>query len=192
MNDDDAQKISRFVHEVGQLKRVARSGWWAAGIKHPESVADHSLRTAVIAAFLARAEGADMEKLLLMAVFHDVPETRINDLHKVVQNYIDVDKAQRAAVVDQAASLPALFGDMFDSIHREIEAGATKEAVLLKDADLLECLFQAREYEALGYRVFEWVENTTKRLSSDTAKAIARAAMNLDPHRWWVGLKSQR
>ncbi|MBF0384955.1 MAG: HD domain-containing protein, partial [Candidatus Omnitrophica bacterium] len=35
--------------EAGLLKRVKRSGWWVAGIKDPESVAEHSFRCAVIA-----------------------------------------------------------------------------------------------------------------------------------------------
>ena len=44
--------IVRYVFEAGMLKRVARSGWWAENVKHPESVADHSFRTALVAFIL--------------------------------------------------------------------------------------------------------------------------------------------
>ena len=32
--------IARYLFELGQLKRVRRSGWWVAGVDQPESVAD--------------------------------------------------------------------------------------------------------------------------------------------------------
>lgn len=44
---------------MGVLKRVARTGWWFAGNKQPESVAEHSFRVGVIGSVLAMMEGAD-------------------------------------------------------------------------------------------------------------------------------------
>jgi hypothetical protein len=38
--------MAKYLYEAGQLKRVKRSGWWIAGVKDPESVAEHSFRTA--------------------------------------------------------------------------------------------------------------------------------------------------
>ena len=43
-------------------KRVKRSGWWVAGIDDPESVAEHSYRTALLGYILASLEGADPTK----------------------------------------------------------------------------------------------------------------------------------
>ena len=40
--------IARYLFELGQLKRVKRSGWWVAGVDQPESVADHSFRCAAL------------------------------------------------------------------------------------------------------------------------------------------------
>ena len=54
--------IAKYLYEVGQLKRVKRSGWWMAGIADPESVAEHSFRTALLGYILASLEGADPTK----------------------------------------------------------------------------------------------------------------------------------
>ena len=74
---------------MGQLKRVKRSGWWIAGVENPESVAEHSFRTAAIAYLLAKLEGADAGRVTLMALFHDMGEARTNDLHRIVRRYVN-------------------------------------------------------------------------------------------------------
>ena len=38
-------------------------------------------------------------------MFHDVPETRINDLHKVTKRYIDVEGAERHSASEQQKQL---------------------------------------------------------------------------------------
>jgi 5'-deoxynucleotidase YfbR-like HD superfamily hydrolase len=46
-------------YELGVLKRLRRTGWWHAGVRDPESVAEHSMRAAQLAALIAAEEGAD-------------------------------------------------------------------------------------------------------------------------------------
>ena len=78
-----------FFAEAGLLKKIKRSGWWVAGIKNPESVAEHSFRCAVMGYYMAHAENADPFKVMTMALFNDIHEARINDLHKMGHYYID-------------------------------------------------------------------------------------------------------
>src|SRR5215469_9736084 len=49
----------RYLYEVGQLKLSKRTGWWHAGVPDPESVAEHTFRTAIIGYVLAVLEDAD-------------------------------------------------------------------------------------------------------------------------------------
>lgn len=46
---DDLSAVGRFLYEAGTLKQTRRTGWWMAGVRDPESVAEHSWRTALIA-----------------------------------------------------------------------------------------------------------------------------------------------
>ncbi len=72
-----------FFAEAGLLKHIKRSGWWVAGIKDPETVAEHCFRCAVIGFYLAQMEKVDPYKVVTMTLFNDIHEARINDLHKM-------------------------------------------------------------------------------------------------------------
>jgi putative hydrolase of HD superfamily len=63
--------IAKYLYEIGYLKHLKRSGWWRMGVRDPESVAEHSYRTAVIGYVLANLEGADPEKTASICLFHD-------------------------------------------------------------------------------------------------------------------------
>jgi len=183
--------IAKFLYEIGQLKRVKRSGWWIAGVKDPESVAEHSFRTAVIAYLLARLEKADPGKAVLMALFHDLPETRTNDAHRIVRRYADWRDVDRKAMTEQSKRLPGAVANEVASFFEEFEKEVSPEAKLARDADLLECLIQAREYQALGYQdVADWILNAQTALITESAKAIAAECLRTDPKEWWQGLKA--
>ncbi|MBW1989113.1 MAG: HD domain-containing protein [Deltaproteobacteria bacterium] len=188
--DERARKMARFFYEAGQLRRVARSGWWMAGVRHPESVAEHSFRAALMARMLAPLEGADPCRAVTLALFHDLPEARTQDMHKVSQLYVDHEKSQAMAAEHQAATLPDPESAEAAAWFSELRAAETPEARVAHDADLLECLFTAREYQERGLPTADWVTNCRNRLSTPTARAIADAAMSMPPADWWKELKS--
>lgn len=183
--------IAKFLYEVGQLKRVKRSGWWIAGVKDPESVAEHTFRTAIIAYLLAHLEGADTGKAVLMALFHDLPETRTNDAHRIVRRYADWRDVDKKAMTEQSKRLPEKAANEVVSFFEEFEKEVSPEAKLARDADLLECLIQAREYQALGYHdVADWILNAQAALTTELAKKIAAECLKTTPNEWWQGLKA--
>jgi putative hydrolase of HD superfamily len=182
---------AKFLYEVGQLKRVKRSGWWIAGVKDPESVAEHTFRTAVIAYLLAHLEGADTGKTVLMALFHDLPEARTNDAHRIVRRYADWKDVDKKAMREQCKRLPDKVANEVVSFFEEFEKEVSSEAKLARDADLLECLIQAREYQALGYHdVADWILNAQAALTTESAKRIAAECLKTEPREWWEGLKA--
>ena len=185
--------IAKFLYEVGQLKRVKRSGWWIAGVKDPESVAEHTFRAAVIAYVLARLEGVDTGKAVLMALFHDLPEARTNDAHRIVRRYADWRGVDQKAMTEQSKRLPDAVANEVISFFKEFEKEVSPEAKLARDADLLECLIQAREYQALGYQdVADWISNARTALMTESAKAIAVECLRTEPKEWWQGLKASK
>ena len=52
----------------------------SAGVRDPESVAEHSLRVAQLASLIAAIEGAEPGRAALLAVWHDSQETRTGDI----------------------------------------------------------------------------------------------------------------
>jgi putative hydrolase of HD superfamily len=72
-----------LIFELGTLKRAKRTGWWIAGVKDPESIAEHSFRTVIIGTMLAAMEGADPARVALLCALHDTQETRVGDIPHV-------------------------------------------------------------------------------------------------------------
>jgi putative hydrolase of HD superfamily len=177
-------EILDYLYELGVLKRVRRSGWWLAGICEPESVAEHVFRTAVTAYFLARIEGADAGKAAVMALLHDTEEARITDLHRLARSYLDVSKAGARVERDQTERLPPPLRESTRELVEEARHGTSLEARVVKDADLLECLLQAREYAIQGYPVEEWIQSCVAEVKLDSARRLARAALHVDPTEW--------
>ena len=68
----------------------------------------------------------------------------------------------------------------------EYEARESLEARLAKDADKLECLIQAREYQAQGHQdVPPWIETSAAALQSSSARRLAEACQQVAPSQWW-------
>ena len=87
-DDGQVAAVVDYIFEAGTLKRLLRTGWLNAGIKHPETIAEHSHRTGLIGAVLAMMEGADPAKVAFMGVVHDTQETRIGDIAYIGRRYL--------------------------------------------------------------------------------------------------------
>ena len=184
------EEIAKYIFEAGMLKRTARSGWWAEKVRHPESVADHCFRAAVVAFILARMEGHDKDfarKLCTAAVFHDMHEARLGDMNKITQRYINMKEHEDKVEEDQVGKMPEEIGKSILSVLDDLSDGERK---ILKDADYLECAFQAKEYSDIGHEgANSWLESIEGRLQTKSAKALMGQLKRQDSNSWWKGLK---
>jgi len=183
--EPDPDAVSRFLYEVGALKRTPRSGWNLLGVRVAESVADHSLRTAVIGWCLARLEGVDAERTATLCLFHDLAEARIGDPHGLARRYVPRE-AEELARDEATDALPGALAGPLHELHGEYGDGGTHEARLAHDADRLECLLQAREYAALGVAGADvFAHNALARIVSPVARELAERCLEMDPDAWW-------
>ncbi|MGH8882967.1 MAG: HD domain-containing protein [Stackebrandtia sp.] len=173
-----------LVFETGLLKRARRTGWWMAGVKDPESIADHSFRTAIIGTILAAMEGADPARVSLLCTLHDTQETRTTDLPHLARRYVSaVDN--RTVTADQVAGCPPEVARVIKDAVDEYEAGVTREAVVARDADKLECLVQAVEYQSQGVGTVQpWIDSCRAALKTPSAVRLASSAEAGDVLSW--------
>lgn len=183
------KKIINYFFELGMLKRIFHNGPQAAGVKHPDSVASHVYRAAVIGFVLGEMEGVKGEKIASMIVFHDNPEARVGDHNKIAQRYINSSEAELAALNDQTKSLPSSIGKKINKYWTEMENGKTKEAIIAKDADYLETALQAKEFADIGYPTKSWIANIKKSLKTSSAKKLLNELEKTHFTDWWKGLK---
>jgi putative hydrolase of HD superfamily len=175
-----------FFAEAGLLKRVKRSGWWVAGIENPESVAEHCFRCALIGYYLAHCEGVDPYQVVTMSLFNDIHEARINDLHKMGHYYIDFRQAEQKAFDDQLKNLNSKVKSELSAFRSSYNRQSSKESIVARDADILECLIQAKEYMDNGYPVAKtFFRKAPEYLKTKTAKALWKSALKWDSHEWW-------
>ena len=183
------EEIVEFIFEAGVLKHVPRSGWSVLGIKNPESVADHSFRCAVIGYLIAHMEKVSVHRVLLMTLFNDIHEARITDLHKMAQRYIDADSAENAAFKEQVASLPDGILQELSGVREDYGAQKSRESIVARDSDILECLIQAKEYCEHGHKSAAlFMKQAPEHLKTESAKTLWRLARTMDVNEWWSRL----
>ncbi|WP_326697432.1 HD domain-containing protein [Streptomyces sp. NBC_01754] len=181
---EQAKGTAGYLLEVGMLKRAKRSGWWIAGVKDPETIAEHSFRTAVIGSVLAMMEGADPAKVALMCVFHDTQETRVSDIPHIGRRYLDAASNEKVTADQLAEAHPAVSAGI-GRVVSEYENGDSLEVICARDADKLECLVQAVEYREQGCgNVQNWIDTSKDKLKTASAQALAEAALNMSSIEW--------
>lgn len=184
MEDAEAEATARLVFEAGVLKHTPRTGWQFCGVKHPESVAEHSFRTAFIAMILAGLEGADPSRAAYLAVIHDTQETRIGDIPHIGRRYLNA-ASNEAITADQVRGLPDVLVKQLTELVADYENSDSLEVVVAHDADKLECLFQAIEYRDSGHQnVDDWITNSQAKLKTVSAKQLAEAALTMSSQSW--------
>ena len=180
------QTAVNFFAETGLLKKIKRSGWWVAGIKDPESVAEHSFRCAVMGYYLAHSEAADPYKVVMMTLFNDIHEARINDLHKMGHYYINFKEAEQRVFHDQIKALPAGIKTELNHLRGEFDSQKTKESIIARDADILECLMQAKEYYENGHlKAKKFFKEAPLHLKTKTAQQFWKTILHWDSSQWW-------
>ena len=166
-----------FIAEAGKLKRIPRTGWVESGVPDPESVADHSFRVALISLVLADERGLDSLKAVRMALIHDLAEAETGDLTPT-QKDADPEANKRAedeAMVKLFDKLPESIRDAYVSAWREFSSSSTEEARLVRDADKLEMVMQASEYQNAGGDRSRLMRFWHAEINGDDAKAIRDA-----------------
>jgi putative hydrolase of HD superfamily len=173
-----------FLFEMGHLKNLPRAGWLLLGIPQPESVAEHSFRVGMTGIVLAAMEGADVGRTAALALMHDAHETRIGDVPSVGRAYVTT-AVPDAVTAHQTSAMPADAAKVIQDLTAEYEANETVEARLAHDADKIETLLQAVEYQGQGFDAAAWRETSLAALRTDAGRQLAQAIGSADPQ-WWA------
>lgn len=185
--------ITNLVFEAAVVKRMKRTGWQILG-DNEEGVGEHTFMTSVIAYFLAKEISGtrpglearvNMEKVLVMAVFHDFHEARTGDLDKIATFYMtrDQDKANR---------------DIFEGVDdgllatlNEFEKKESPEARIAYEANVIAFLVELKLLEEKGNtHAREWLDGNLSRLRLPEAISLAKDLATTDSHDWWKSLRT--
>src|SRR5262252_2497593 len=176
--------VATYLFEMGHLKHLTRSGWLLLGIPQPETVAEHSFRVGVVGIMLAALEDVDVGRTAALCLLHDAHETRIGDVPSVGRAYVTT-AIPEAVSAHQTSAMPDAVAKVVQDLVAEYEAGQTLESRVARDADKVETLLQAVEYQAQGHDTSAWRESSLAALRTDAGRWLARAIGSTNPHGWW-------
>lgn len=182
----DDKKLANFLFELGMLKKIAHAGTKFAGIRHPDTLGEHTCRSAQIGYALAALEKGCPEKVAAMCLMHDIGEIRTGDAHRIAQKYIAMQPAEKKAMEDQTSALPRSIRSRIRELWNEFHEQKTRDAQIARDADLLETILQAKEYFDIGHKAAaRWLLNGGKALKTHAAKKLFREIKKTGFADWW-------
>ena len=151
-------RLLEIILECNELKAIPRMGWRVRGVRDGESVAEHSYAVALIAMLVADRLDIDIdrEKLLKIALVHDLPEHMLGDIHAPATRLLgeDVKEAAELRIIER------LFtgledGSEYVDLWKEFADRSSVEGKLVRAIDKLEMFTQAYQYECAGNRMLD-------------------------------------
>ena len=136
------EEIARFLKEAYKLKEIKRKGWERIGIRDAESVASHSYMVALIAMLIGDELKLNVEKLMKMALLHDIGEAIIGDITPYEMSKEEKLEKEKKAVKE----LCSMLGNEYYEMWLEFAYGKSNEAKLLQEIDKIDMILQAKEY----------------------------------------------
>jgi putative hydrolases of HD superfamily len=141
--------LNKFFQYGLKLKSVKRAGWVKKiGVNDPESVADHSYSVCLVGMVLSDMLELETEKILKMAVLHDLVESVIgdylpNEIGKKLKRNLE-----RNAMEMILQSIPKPIRLKYKKIWEEYVQNRTSAANFVHMVDRFELALQAKKYEA--------------------------------------------
>ena len=167
--------VLAFALDAGKLKTLSRSGWVREGIPNAESVADHSYRVALLALMLGPRLQLKTERVVTMALLHDLGESKIGDIvtargaHKTVHRG---EKDAKEAVAMQQLLEGVSRADLLE-IFKDFQGGDSPEAQIIHQLDKLEMAIQAYEYEQAHHvQLQEFFDNAVNHITNPALREV--------------------
>ena len=187
------ERVAHFLYEVGTMRKLIRMHRQVLLTDDlSDSIASHSYRVAIISWFLAKEEGADLYKTVMMALLHDMAEVRSNDHNWIHKKYIKIFEDE--IVKDQLGTLP--YSDL-ENIANEYNERKSIESILAKEADILDQILLLKEYSWQGNKEADiWLNGKgkkkgneqLKKLKTKIGRKLGEAIYNTAPSDWWNNL----
>lgn len=188
----DNKKIANLLFEIGTMRKIARIHRQTLITDDvSDNIASHTFRVAMIGWFLAKAEGADPYKTVMMCLLHDFGEARSNDHNWVHKRYIKIFEEE---------ILEEQLGELDDKelyqLSKEYSERESIESKIAKDADLIDQVLLLKEYEHQGNKeTKDWLygegpddKRNPKNYSTKSAGELVDKIYDTTPSEWWKGL----
>ena len=155
----ESRELLKALSVAARLKETTRHCFSPNG-RH-ESVAEHSWRMALMAYWVSdEFPELDMDKVIKMALMHDLGECFTGDIPSFNKSEADEDTEARL-LSDWVQSLPEPFASEMRTLYAEMDARQTPEAKLYKALDNMEAVITHNEAPLSTWIEKEYTLNLT-------------------------------
>ncbi len=155
----DVRKLIEILSVAEKLKNNTRHSWTSSG--RQESVAEHSWRLSMMA-YLVKDEfpDADINKVILMCIFHDIGEVFTGDIPAFSKTDSD-ELDERQKLQQFLDSLPEPYREELSGLFEEMYAQETTESRIFRALDRMEAIIQHNEADISTWLPLEYELNLT-------------------------------
>ncbi len=173
-----------FLYEIGSLRHLVRT--WTQFVRSDvANVSEHIYRVVWIALIIAKHENkVDTEKLIKMALVHDITESRTGDAHYLSRQYVE--RREELAIDDILAGTS--LDKEFITLWKEYEKRDSIEAKIVKDADNLDVDLELNELPIdkrlrAGFQHIR-AQAIKSKFFTKTAETMWKELQTSNPHDW--------
>jgi putative hydrolase of HD superfamily len=175
-----------LLYEIGTL-RFTRRQWTRFLNADFANLAEHHLRVMWFALIIAKYEKADVDKVLKMALVHDIAESRTGDVDYLSRQYVI--RNEELGLRDMLKN--TAWEKEFLELYEEYEKRESIEAKVVKDADTLDVDLELNEQDTRGFKLkYAWRGQRAhvgkNQLYTKTAKKFWDRIQKSDPNEWHI------
>jgi len=174
-----------FLYEIGTLRFIQRS-WSRFLSPNFANLSEHHFRVAWLALIIAEKEkNVNLEKLLKIALLHDIAESRVGDVDYLSRQYVE--RNEDLGLADMVKE--TVLEKEMTKLWQDYKKKKSFEAKIVKDADNLDVDLEIKEQEIQGNQISKILGTHRKsvvksRLYTKTAKKLLDAIQTSNPHDW--------
>jgi len=179
------EKLANFLFETRILKHTPRASLPYLKTPLKENVAEHSFYTTIIGWLLAKLESANENKIIKMALIHDLAEARGGERNLINKFYSE--PLNEPKIMEEIALTYGLKDFEIKEIFEEFFKGESKEAKIVKDADVLAGMLLEKEvFDSGNKKAKKWLDVSLSRLKTKSGKKLGKFILQTDSDEWWL------
>jgi putative hydrolase of HD superfamily len=146
------KNLVKFLDYVSKIKLTVRTGWnFYRVLGTRETIGSHSFGVAFLAWLMAKKKNVDVNKIIKLALIHDLLEGITGDITPHDDSYKKKKIIEKNAIPKLKKILPSELKKDVGNLIEELIEGKTKESQIVMQADKLDTAFQAYLYEKKKY-----------------------------------------
>ena len=174
--------ILDFFENSINLKKIQRQGWMdKLSMGHPESVSDHSYSVAIMCMVISDMQNLNSEKILKMALLHDLAESQIGDFTPDQIEKEEKKKIENIAFEKITKCLPEQVKIKYLEIWKDYQENISEESKIVHQIDKLEMVLQAKRYQKEGYdkeKLQQFFDSAKEEITNSQLKELFTQIIN--------------